>query len=332
MRVTFQQPAVLSARRPAGWRLGLCCVFVSAPIRFRVTTAAMLARLPRRQRLQRLSDLCLANAHALAEALQFCSVHGIGAFRINSRILPLKTHPVMGYEIAALPKADEILAAFKACGQWRARHQLRLLFHPDQFIVLGAPDEVVAQSALRELVYQAEVASWVGADVVNLHAGGLYGDKTATLARLARRIERLPASVRRLLTLENDDRCYAPSDLLPLCQQTGVPLVYDVHHHRCRPDGCSVEDVTEAALRTWNREPVFHLSSPREGWQGPNPRPHADYIDPDDIPACWRGRSVTVEIEAKAKELALERLRHDLEALAPAAAPSHKISMQSPKL
>ena len=92
----------------------------------------------------------------------------------------------------------------------------------------------------------------------------------------------------------------------------GVPLVYDAHHHRCLPDGLTVEAVTEAARKTWNREPLFHLSSPIEGWTGPKPERHHDYIDPKDFPSAWFGWPVTVEIEAKAKELAIARLQADL--------------------
>lgn len=59
---------------------------------------------------------------------------------------------------------------------------------------------------------------------------------------------------------------------------------------------------------TWKgREQYCHISSPREGWQG-NPKPHADYVDPADFPACWQGRTMTVDVEAKAKELAVTRL------------------------
>jgi UV DNA damage endonuclease len=89
-----------------------------------------------------------------------------------------------------------------------------------------------------------------------------------------------------------------------------VPLVYDVHHHRCNPDGLSEEEATLEATRTWgDREPWVHLSSPKAGWSGGDPRPHADYIDPSDLPACWVGRSMTIDVEAKAKELAVLRLQ-----------------------
>ncbi|MEZ6047378.1 MAG: hypothetical protein R3C11_17705 [Planctomycetaceae bacterium] len=61
--------------------------------------------------------------------------------------------------------------------------------------------------------------------------------------------------------MENDDVTYTPADLLPLCQETGIPLVYDAHHHRCNADDLSEEEATQAALQTWNREPMFHLSA-----------------------------------------------------------------------
>jgi UV DNA damage endonuclease len=69
-------------------------------------------------------------------------------------------------------------------------------------------------------------------------------------------------------------------------------------------------------METWlqlGREPYFHVSSPKNGWQKGNPKPHADYIDPADFPSCWRGKNITVDVEAKAKELAVLRLKKDLE-------------------
>ncbi|MBN1834758.1 MAG: hypothetical protein JW820_02845, partial [Spirochaetales bacterium] len=119
--------------------------------------------------------------------------------------------------------------------------------------------------------------------------------------------------------LENDDRVYTPAEILPVCADTGTPLVYDVHHHRCLEDGLSVQEATTRALATWNREPLFHLSSPRGGWNAPNPRRHDDYIDPEDLPPEWlrlgQARNFTIEVEAKAKELAVLRLAAALKGL-----------------
>jgi UV DNA damage endonuclease len=170
----------------------------------------------------------------------------------------------------------------------------------------------VVQRSIADLIYQAEVAQWVNADVINIHGGGAYGNKSAALNRFRKHVEQLPEAVRSRLTLENDDRTYTPEDLLPVCRDMGIPLVYDVHHHRCLSDGSRVETITEMAIGTWNREPLFHLSSPKDGWESKNPRNHHDYIDVNDFPSCWMNLDITVEVEAKAKELAVLKLKEDL--------------------
>jgi UV DNA damage endonuclease len=303
-------------------RLGLCCQFAEQPIKFRTTTATNLLRLSAGERQHKLSRLCLANAESLLSALQYCADNGIGCFRIGSSILPIKTHPQVGYSVGELPESDMIVGAFRCCGEFASQHGVRTVFHPDQFVVLNSPLEDVVEKSIEELEYQAGVAEWVGADVINIHGGGAYGDKAAALARFARSLDRLPDAVRSRLTIENDDKVYAPKDLLPLCRATGLPLVYDVHHHRCLSDGLTIEQATAAALYTWRREPLFHISSPLEGWIGPRPQRHHDYIDLGDFPDCWRRLSVTVEVEAKAKELAVLRLRDELHS--PVAASSRR--------
>ena len=294
-------------------RWGLCCIFREVPIKFHRTTAKYTAKLSADERLTRLSNICLHNAESLLEALKFCRLNGIGAFRINSQILPLKTHPQLAYEIEDLPQSTEIVNAFKKCKTYCHRHNLRTSFHPDQFILLSSPNPEVTRRSIADLRYQAEVAEWVGADVINIHAGGAYGNKDEALERLIMRIGGLPQNVRRRLTLENDDRLYTPCDLLPVCEKLAIPLVYDRHHHRCLPDGRNVEDTTQLALKTWDREPLFHISSPLKSWQNRNPRNHHDYINLDDFPECWLKLDITVEVEAKAKELAVLKLMREIE-------------------
>jgi UV DNA damage endonuclease len=295
-------------------RLALCCSFQKQPIKFVNTTATAALRLPRAESLAKLSALCLANADALKQALAFCVAQGIGGFRINSQILPLKTHPTAGYDIDELPDAQEIVAKFRICGAFAEQQRLRLSFHPDQFVVLNSARPEVVAASLSEIEYQAEVAEWVGADVINIHGGGAFGDKQASLQTLLRAFDRLSPRSRERLTLENDDKIYTPADLLPICRAGGIPLVYDVHHHRCLKDGLLIEEATDAAVATWNREPMFHISSPLEGWNGPQPLRHHDYIDINDFPASWRKLDATVEVEAKAKELAVVALRDALAA------------------
>ncbi|MBA3313997.1 MAG: UV DNA damage repair endonuclease UvsE [Planctomycetota bacterium] len=294
-------------------RLGLCCIFAEQPIAFRKTTAAYIGRQSRKGALDKLSDIAAQNAVALRQALEFCRANGIGSFRINNEVLPLRTHPQLGYSPLKLRGGKHIVAAFREAGAFAAENDLRTLFHPDQYVVLNSPNSAVVENAKSELEHLAELAEWTHADVLIVHGGGAYGEKDAALDRLAANIESLPTEVRSRLVIENDERVFTPADLLPVCRATGVPFVYDVHHHRCNADGLTVEAATEAAVATWgDREPLFHISSPLEGWMGPKPSRHHDYIDLADFPDCWKGRKVTVEVEAKAKELAVLRLMGQL--------------------
>ena len=293
-------------------RLGLCCIFRDQPIKFRNSTVKAISSMGRDAALVKLSGLCLANADALLASLQFCADNGIGCFRINSQILPIKTHAECGYDTHDLPDGDEIVRRFKACGRFARKHGIRTCFHPDQFVVLNSPRPEVVDRSIAELEYQAEVAEWVGADVVNIHGGGAYGDKSFALDVFATNLSRLSDRARNRLTIENDDVTYTPSDLLPLCRAEDIPLVYDVHHHRCNQDELSVDEATEAAISTWDRQPMFHISSPIDGWKGPKPQRHHDFIDLKDFPGCWRGLELTVEVEAKAKEVAVLKLKKQL--------------------
>ena len=296
-------------------RFGLCCLFVHEPIRFRLTTAKALLAMPRDRQLAKVSQLCRENAANLLRALESVRRLGIGAFRIMSPLLPRMTHPQVGYQLEDLPDGAAIASLLAKSRSFASANDIRLSFHPDQFVVLSSPYPTVVASSIRELAYQGFLAEAVGAEVINIHAGGVYGSKPLALQRLAAVLPDLPAAVRSRLTLENDDISYTPRDLLAVCEKLSLPLVYDVHHHRCNPDGLSVEEATDLAGETWQalgREAYCHLSSPRAGWQGGDPKPHADYIDPADFPACWRGRTMTVDVEVKAKERALLRLMTDL--------------------
>ena len=94
-------------------RLGLCCIFREAPIKFRATTATAVKRFSPDEGRKKLADVCAANAEVLLAALRFCSANGIGCFCVNSQNLPRKTHPDVGYELAELPGGRQIVNQFR---------------------------------------------------------------------------------------------------------------------------------------------------------------------------------------------------------------------------
>ena len=293
-------------------RFGLCCIFLKEDIKFKTTTVTHILKLERSDAIKKLSSLCLHNSVSLMQALEFCKSNQIGCFRINSSILPIKTHDAAGYDIKDLPDSEEIINNFQKAGQYAKENNIRTCFHPDQFVVLNSPKESVVSNSIKEIEYQADVAEWVNADVVNIHAGAKFGGKEKCLEEFCRNFKRISSRARNLLTLENDDVSYTPEDLLPICEKIHIPLVYDIHHHRCNPDSLSEEFATKRAKETWNREPLFHLSSPINGYESKDRRSHHDYIDQNDFPAFWRDEKITVEIEAKAKEIAIRKLMLEL--------------------
>lgn len=290
-------------------RFGLCCIFRAEPVRFRTTTAKALSSLDRPAQLAKLSAICRENAENLLLALETCVRLGIGAFRVLSPLFPRITHPDVGYRLDDLPEGEAIRCALDRVEKYRREHDLRLSFHPDQFVVLSSPDRGVVARSVAELEYQGEVAEMIGAEIITLHGGGAQGGKEAALARMEENLALLSPRVRSRLALENDDVRYTVRDLLPFCSDAEIPLVYDVHHHRCNPDVLSEAEATELCAATWKgREPWLHVSSPRSGWGGRDRKSHADFVDPSDFPRQWMEPDATVDVEAKGKELAVVRL------------------------
>ena len=112
-----------------------------------------------------------------------------------------------------------------------------------------------------------------------------------------------------------------------------MPLVFDTLHHRVlNRDGWSVLDALSAALATWppNQKPKIHFSSPRTAvrevirngarhLQMPLPNQHSDFIHPFEFVDFIREAQAAnlppfdIMLEVKAKELALLRLREQVE-------------------
>jgi UV DNA damage endonuclease len=268
------------------------------------------------------------NAPSLAVSLEHCAAAlrwlvrcDLRYWRLSSDLAPFATHPDRPQFHDPVARHETELAAF---GGQLAAERLRVSLHPSQFIVLGSPDPGVVERSIADLEIQAGILDALGAGpegTVLLHVGGRYGDPVATRRRVLRTVDRLTPAVRRRLALENDDRLWDADEVLGICRAAGLPMVFDVHHHRCldraRPDGgrhptAETERVaallTEAAS-TWPRgvPPEVHLSS---GRAGPHDRAHAAGVTDDDwctfvsaLDLC--GVDVAVMVEAKAKEHAV---------------------------
>ena len=272
--------------------------------------------------------------------MDYLAAHRISMYRMSSDLAPYATHPDMPQFHGMIRECQADLAAFGA----KARKlDIRLSFHPSQYIVLNSPDPKLVQKSISDVASQAEMLDLMelGPEaVIVIHVGGSYGDRRGSAARWVETWKILPEHARRRLVLEHDDLRFSAADVLWIHEHTGVRLIFDHQHHWCfNPEGLPLVDAVRRILATWPEgvRPKLHFSSPRTElreirrknrktgnaetallapvWTG-----HADFVHPFEF--CTFMRSVPdlvfdVMLEAKAKDLALVRLRPDMLRYAP---------------
>jgi UV DNA damage endonuclease len=266
--------------------------------------------------------------------------HGIRMYRMSSDLAPYATHPDMPQFHGMVAESAAELAAIGAKAR---RLDIRLSFHPSQYVLLNSPDATLTEKSIWDLSSQAEMLDRMelGPEaIVVTHVGGTYGDRQASNRRWVERWPALPEPVRRRLVLEHDDMRFSASDTLWIHEHTGVPLVFDHQHFWClNPDGLDLRGTLARMLGTWPSgvRPKVHFSSPRTELREVRRKPrsggrampaylapvwtgHADFVHPFEFITFMRqaaGLDFDVMLEAKSKDLALIRLRADLLRYAP---------------
>ena len=265
----------------------------------------------------------------LEAILRYCDAQDIRMYRMVTGLAPYASHPDLPRFRSQPTDCAEELAAVGALARSLG---IRLSTHPGQYTVLNSEDERVQRLAVEELEVQAELLDGMGLGpdaVVVLHVGGGAGGKEAAIDRFLHGFELLSDAARARLVVENDDRTFGLRDVLEVSSRIGRPVVWDILHHHCNdPDRIPDREALELALGTWPRgvRPKIHYSSPRtavEERKGgrrvlPPLRAHADMIDPIGFERfavdTAAGLELDVMLEAKAKDLALLRLREQLAA------------------
>lgn len=261
---------------------------------------------------ERTAAVIAENLATLRNVLRWNVSQGIHFFRISSAIVPLASHEAFPLDWRAQFAAE--LADIRG---FVRENGVRLSMHPGQYTVLNAPRPEVVRAAVRELEYHADFLDAVdpAQGTMTLHVGGAYGDKTAALGRFAEAFTLLSPNARGRLTLENDDRTFSAGEVLGLCEQLGVPMIFDFFHHKLNPTFATWDEnlvpLLERAVATWGeRVPKLHLSSPRDFTTA-----HADYVEAVDFAqavdalATFGGDApYDLMLEAKLKEVALLEL------------------------
>ena len=261
------------------------------------------------------SEKTLDNCKDLEKIVSWNILNGYNFFRVTSNLAPWKSE----YRWEDMPDIDEIRKHLHSTGVMSKTHNLRLTSHPGPFNVLTSPHPHVVTNCIKDLTEHGDVFDMMGLsrtpyNKINIHLGGVYGDKESAMDRFCKNFELLPDSVKTRLTVENDDKqsMYSVKELYNgIYKRVGVPIVFDYHHHRFCNGGLTEREALELAMSTWPKDitPVVHYSESRSIEQEDEkirPQAHSDYVY-DYIDTY--GNDVDIMIEAKHKELAVKRYR-----------------------
>lgn len=278
----------------------------SGEVRFRTVTRTNYLKLSPAARREKLRDLYHDNTARLLKALDFCRQRGIRLYRMTSQLFPMSDlDDGIGAEVLA-----ELSAILPEVGQRAESYGIRVVVHPDQFVVLSSDSPNVVENSRLILGQHARNLDLMGLPRNAWSIILIHGGKGGRSEALGTRIMELPENVRTRLALENDEHIYSAAEILQVARRTGVPFVFDAHHHVIKEkvasyDDASVKHFVREAQRTWPHPEwqIVHLSNGREGLLD---RRHSDLIEtfPQaylDVP--W------IEVEAKGKENAIADLQ-----------------------
>jgi UV DNA damage endonuclease len=287
-------------------QLGLVCITFSKEVRFRTITRTRYLQLGEQQRAKILKELYGDNSERLNKALTFCQQHGIRLYRMSSGLFPMSDMED-GIGASILESMSNDLAKI---GQTAEKWKIRMVLHPEQYVVLSSDSPQVLATSIKILERHARTM-----DLMNLPRScwsliNIHGGKSQRSQQLVQVISELPENIKSRLTLENDEYAYSASEILEVCRAAGIPMVFDAHHHICHEsldsyDDPSVAEMFYAARETWvnSQWQVVHISNGEEAF---NDRKHSDLINA--MPDVYR-QAPWIEVEAKGKEEAIAHLR-----------------------
>jgi len=194
--------------------------------------------------------------------------------RLTSDMLSFYTHKDYHYFWKSQNTQDLLAKWFAPLGETARATNVRLSFHPDQFVVLASDRDEVVNNSIREFEYHADMIRWMGYGKkfqdfkCNVHISGRKGPQGIRDV-----YGKLSPEARNTLTLENEEYTHGLMDCLSLSDI--VPTVLDIHHHWIR-EGEYIRadsDRVKSVIDSWRGcRPTLHYSVSREDVLGQHDR------------------------------------------------------------
>lgn len=276
------------------------------------------------KKLEKLKSVTSSNLNALQELLRYNIENNIHFYRITSALIPLVTHPEVGYwGHREIFKKD-----FEYIGRLIKNSNMRVDTHPDEFNVINSNNPKVVENTLKNLMRQVEWfedMNYKDGKMV-IHVGGATGGKEDAIERFIKHFNEFPKELKEKLIIENDDRTYTAKETLNLCKTLNIPMVLDIHHHNCNNYGEDIKDILDDILNTWKNEslpPKMHFSSPKDrSLIDKVDKRHSDFIDAKDFITFIEtlkgfNKDIDIMLECKEKDVALFKLVQDIKSIKP---------------
>jgi len=202
------------------------------------------------------------NLACLLEILQFNVRNKLLFFRITSDLVPFASHPICQFNWQ-----EYFRQKLREIGDFIQSSGIRISMHPDQFTLINSVDRRVFDNSLRELMYHSQVLDLMALNTaakIQIHVGGVYGDKEKSIKRFIERFHQLDDAMTRRLVIENDARNYNLQDCLEINMATGVPVLFDALHHDINSSGETIMKAFKLFTVTWQAKdgiPMVDYSS-----------------------------------------------------------------------
>jgi UV DNA damage repair endonuclease len=249
------------------------------------TTLAWAKRNSRKMVEEKIIDVAkqnIMNTHALVKKVASLP-EPLRMLRITSDMFSFYTHEDYTDFWHSTDVQTSLERWMAPIGETARNNNVRLSFHPDQFVVLASDREEVVNKSIEEFEYHADMARWMGYGKkfqdfkINVHISGRQGPKGIRLA-----YNRLTPEARNCITIENEEISYGLDDCLGISDI--VPIVVDIHHNWVREGEYILpsDNRIKMVIDSWRGvRPVCHYSVSREEFladHDPNEYPSRDTL------------------------------------------------------
>jgi len=233
-----------------------------------VTTVTWLNRQSREVAEQKLWDLMQGNIESLRLLVERVGQlpNELRMVRLSSDILPAFTEPTWCYFWRQQDVRAYAERHFMVVGELARSLDVRLSFHPGQFVVIASDNDDIVERSIEEFEYHALMAAWMGYGrqwqdfKINVHISGRRGP-----AGIRAAYSRLTPEARNCITIENEEITHGLDHCLQLADL--VPTVLDIHHHHIHSGEYILanDDRIKRIMDSWRGvRPVIHYSASRE--------------------------------------------------------------------